>query len=411
LILKNYINRDIYKATGAILLVLILIFVSSRFVKYIQLAVDGTISAGAVFSLLALQIPSVAGFLIPLSFFLAILLTFGRLYSDNELVVVHGLGLGQKDLAKILMPAALSLAVVAGLLSTFLTPWAASQSSILMAEQAAQAKLGIFSAGRFRENSNKDGIVFVESKSEDGQITGVFSVSRQQVKDSKPVSNDNELENQNIEAAPQGTLLGDSLGQSLGQSLATEVPSFHTELKIQTAKTGRHWEDEETGVSYLVLENGQLGDYNQQSDQWQLTNFESTYTRIVQDDDIEVKERAKSTSTIELLRSLSGKSWAEIHWRLAAPISIPLVCLLAVPLARTRPRQGKFSRLLPSIMIYLIYVLLMMYSRKMIEADRIPGELGFWWIHAGMALFIYWLYRPKNRAVKRNAAAKSAKVS
>ena len=403
MILKNYINKDIYKATGAILLVLILIFVSSRFVKYIQLAVDGTISAGAVFSLLALQIPSVAGFLIPLSFFLAILLTFGRLYSDNELVVVHGLGLGQRDLAKILMPAALSLAVVAGLLSTFLTPWAASQSSILMAEQAAQAKLGIFSAGRFRENSSRDGIVFVESKSEDGQISGVFSVSRQQVIDAKTASKDSELGDKNIEAAPQGV--------PLGQSSETEAPLFHTELKIQTAKTGRHWEDEETGVSYLVLENGQFGDYNQQSDQWQLTNFKSTYTRIVQDDDIEVKERAKSTSTIELLKSLSGKSWAEIHWRLAAPISIPLVCLLAVPLARTRPRQGKFSRLLPSIMIYLIYVLLMMYSRKMIEADRIPGELGFWWIHVGMAFFIYWLYRPKNRTIKRNAAAKSAKVS
>ncbi|MDQ7050279.1 MAG: LptF/LptG family permease [Enterobacterales bacterium] len=96
MILKNYINRDIYTTTGAILMVLILIFVSSRFVKYIQLAVSGSISAKAVFSLLALQIPSIAGFLIPLSFFLSILLTFGRLYSDNELVVVQGLGIGEK---------------------------------------------------------------------------------------------------------------------------------------------------------------------------------------------------------------------------------------------------------------------------------------------------------------------------
>ena len=214
MILKHYINKDVYRATGAILLVLILIFVSSRFVKYIQLTVDGTISAKAVFALLALQIPAVAGFLLPLSFFLAVLLTFGRLYSDNELVVIHGLGIGQRDLAKMLMPMALVFALLAGSLSTILTPWAISQSQVLMAEQAAQAKLGIFSAGRFRENSNKDGIVFVESKTDDGVISGVFSVSR-------TTSDDNQT-----------------------KSL----------LKIQTAKQGRQWENEDTGVNYLVLE-------------------------------------------------------------------------------------------------------------------------------------------------------------
>jgi len=384
--------------------VLILIFVSSRFVKYIQLAVDGTISAEAVFSLLALQIPAVAGFLLPLSFFLAILLTFGRLYSDNELVVVHGLGIGQRDLAKMLMPMALVFALIAGSLSTILTPWAISQSQVLMAEQAAQAKLGIFSAGRFRENSNKDGIVFVESKTDDGVISGVFSVSR--------------------------TTSGDSQAKSF--------------LKIQTAKQGRQWENEDTGVNYLVLEQGQvlareqsivpeqnlISDNKMQTEQdlstaetvsdqqsktdltrgsWQITEFSSFYNRIVQDDSIQVKNSTKSTSTIGLLLNRGNEQWAEIHWRLAAPLSIPLICLLAVPLSRTQPRQGKFARLLPSILIYLIYVLLMMYSRKLIETGRIPSLLGYWWIHAGLLMFIYWLYRPakikrKNIRIKSDQA-------
>lgn len=399
MILKHYINKDIYRATGSILLVLILIFVSSRFVKYIQLAVDGTISAEAVFSLLALQIPAVAGFLLPLSFFLAILMTFGRLYSDNELVVVHGLGIGQRDLAKMLMPMALVFAFIAGSLSTILTPWAISQSKILMAEQAAQAKLGIFSAGRFRENSNKDGIVFVESKTDDGTISGVFSVSRTSLNDG--------------EAASQ--------------------------LKIQTAKQGRQWENEETGVNYLVLEQGQvlvkeqtddgravvitlgINQANElpvqnvnsgQKEGWQITEFASFYNRIVQDDSIQVKSNIKSTSTFELLRNLGAEQWAALHWRLAAPLSIPLICLLAVPLSRTQPRQGKFARLLPSILIYLIYVLLMMYSRKLIETGRIPSLLGFWWIHAGLLLFIYWLYRPakirrRNNKINQDKASEN----
>lgn len=377
MILKHYINKDIYRVTASILLVLILIFVSSRFVKYIQFAVDGTISAKAVFTLLALQIPSIAGFLIPLAFFLAILMTFGRLYSDNELVVVHGLGIGQRDLAKMLMPMAFVLALIAGSLSTTLTPWAVSKSNIIMAEQAAQAKLGIFSAGRFRENNDKDGVVFVESKSDDGVIIGVFSASR-------PIFN----------------------SESESESEISKDGKKAVVLKVQTAKRGRQWENKKTGVNYLVLEEGQFLEKSQELEEnveitrWQTTDFASSYTRIVQDELDPVKDNAKSTSMLNLLTNLDNKHWAEIHWRLAAPISIPLICLLAVPLSRTQPRQGKFARLLPSIMIYLIYVLLMMYSRKLIEAGRIPGLLGFWWIHVVMAIFVNWLYRPAK--LKRN---------
>jgi len=351
-------------------MVLILIFISSRFVKYIQLAVDGTISAKAVFALLALQIPSIAGFLIPLSFFLAILLTFGKLYSDNELVVVHSLGIGQKDLARMLFPMALTFALVAGSLSTLLTPWAVSQTKVIMAEQAAQAKLGIFSAGRFRENSSKDGIVFVETKSSDGSIRGVFSVSR-------PV--DKELAN----------LLDD---EQISTS-QNEIFQTSSQLKIQTAMSGRQWEDKKTRINYLLLEQGQYSEFDQLDDRWQLTDFAKMYTKITQEESIEVKDSTKSSSTIDLFINLSPKDWAEIHWRFAAPLSIPLICLLAVPLSRTQPRKGKFSRLLPSIMIYLIYVLLMMYSRKLIESEQIPGVLGFWWIHLGLAAFVYKLYR------------------
>jgi len=368
LIIKRYINKDIYSATASILLVLILIFVSSRFVRYIQLAVDGTISASAVFELLALQIPSVAGFLIPLSFFLAILLTFGRLYSDNELVVIHSLGIGQRHLAKMLLPMALVFALMTGFLSTLLTPWAIAQGKILMAEQISQAKLGVFSAGQFRKNANKDGIVFVETKSDDGTIKGVFSVSRQLMAKPKPL----EIEN--------------NLGVSESQSRQSRPL-----LKIQTAQSGRQWKDDETGINYLVLEQGQFSEYDVEKGTWQLTDFGSSYTRILQDDSIDLKSNIKSTSTADLIDQLGDREWAALHWRLMAPISIPLIGLLAIPLSRTRPNKGKFSRLLPSVLIYLIYVLIMMYSRKLIESGVIPGVLGFWWIHLAMGMFVYWM--------------------
>ena len=397
------------------MLLLILIFISSRFVKYIQLAVDGTISAKAVFSLLALQIPAIAGFLIPLSFFLAILLNFGRLYSDNELVVIHSCGTGERDLAKMLMPLAGWFAITSAFLSLFLTPWAISQSKTLLAEQAAQAKLGVFSAGRFKETANR-GIVFVDHKLKDGSIKGIFSVSREEIKISLKDSNE-ALINKNLtnDALIEESSPSQKVKNKDGDLAPSNPEKFEvkTLLKIQTAESGQQWTDEETKLDYLLLQNGQFSEYDSSKQNWQKTEFKSSYTRIAQDTDLTISSNIKAKSTYFLLQNLqadsilSNKSWAALHWRLAAPLSIPLICLLAIPLSRTQPRKGKFSRIFPSIMIYLIYVLLMMYSRKLIESGKLNEVLGFWWIHGILAFAIYILYRPSKSVV----AAKKAGIA
>ncbi len=379
-------------------MVLILIFISSRFVKYIQLAVNGTISAKAVFSLLALQIPSIAGFLIPLSFFLSILLTFGRLYSDNELVVVQGLGIGERDLAKMLMPMALLLALFAGGLSTLLTPWAVSHSEVIMREEAAKAKLGIFTAGQFRENSHKDGVVYVEAKSDSGEIRGVFSVS----KPKKERATAEKVDNGHSTHSP------DSKNNKIDSQNNQSDDAGYSSLKIQTAARGRQWEDETDGTNYLVLEQGQYSEYNFDDARWQITDFESSYTKIEQSQILQADKNDLPISTLDLIKVLGNREWAELHWRLAAPISIPLMCLLAVPLSRSRPRQGKFARILPSMMIYLFYVLLMLYTRKLIALGQMPGSLGFWWIHLAVLMLIYWLYRPKKVPQDKNKTEASA---
>jgi len=407
LILKNYINRDIYATTGAILMVLILIFISSRFVKYIQLAVSGSISAKAVFSLLALQIPSIAGFLIPLSFFLSILLTFGRLYSDNELVVVQSLGIGEKDLAKMLMPMALVLALFAGALSTLLTPWAVSRSEVIMREEAAKAKLGIFTAGQFRENSHKDGVVYVETKSDSGEIKGVFSVSRPKILDETPTQKESSQPDQSSNQVNAPDKLAREANSKVQNS---KSEASYSSLKIQTAARGRQWQDETNGINYLVLEQGQFSEYNIKDGRWQVTDFDSSYTKIEQNKMVHTDKEQLPTSTIALLKVLGSREWAELHWRIAAPISIPLLCLLAVPLSRSRPRQGKFSRILPSMMIYLGYVLLMLYTRKLIALGQLPGSVGFWWIHLILLALIYWLYKPSKASTKANKNAEQGNV-
>lgn len=369
MILKRYINSEILRTSGAILVVLILIFISTRFIKYIQLAVDGTISSAAVFSLLGLQIPAIAGFLLPLSFFIAILLTFGRLYSEHEMAAIQSVGVGEFQLAKNIMPVALVLALISGAISFFVNPWSSFQSKSLLAQEKAEAKFGAFSPGRFQENASKSGVVFVESKDEAGAIKGIFAV--------------------------------------------TGISEAGKDLQIQTAGSGRFWKesgrDNQRNVTeqdYLVLENGSTYVLEADTNQWNITEYGAYFMRVAPPESESLSLKNKSIATAKLLENPQAAEWAELHWRLSAPLSIPILCFMAVPLARTQPRKGKFSRLFPAIMIYLVYALLMMNGRRFLETGKIPDELGFWWIHLFAVGLCLWLFRPnKNKTRKKREAA------
>ncbi len=358
---------------------LILIFISTRFIKYIQLAVEGSISSSAVFSLMGLQIPAVAGFLIPLSFFIAILLTFGRLYSENEMAVIQSSGVSEVQLTRYVMPVAVVLAIFSAGLSFWVTPWSSQYTQLLMNEEKAEAKLGAFSPGRFHENSGKTGVVFVESKEDDGYIKGVFSVSG--VKE-----DDNTLQ---IQIAQKGYLHRDSEKQ---QSKIIESSN-----DSQTNK--------EIKGDFLVLSEGTNYTFDKSSQEWQKTQYEEYFMRIDPVSLPTLELKTKSMTTGQLFQELSPATWAELHWRLSAPLSIPILCLLAIPLARTAPRKGKFARLFPAIMLYLVYAVLMMNGRRLIEIEKIPVELGYWWIHGAFIAIAYFLLTPKRIKASRRKAS------
>ena len=60
---------------------------------------------------------------------------------------------------------------------------------------------------------------------------------------------------------------------------------------------------------------------------------------------------------------------------------IPIVTLIAVPLSKVNPRQGRFSKLVPAALLYAIYYILLQVSRDQVAAGELPGSVGLWWVH------------------------------
>ena len=120
----------------------------------------------------------------------------------------------------------------------------------------------------------------------------------------------------------------------------------------------------------------------------------------------------ESRPTLDLLRATSLKERAELHWRIALPVMAVALTLLAVPLSRLRPRQGRYSRVWVAVVIYFIYVSLASAAKVWIERGTLPEALGLWWVHAVVAalaaiviLWPGWIARLRHRDVGVGVAA------
>ncbi len=115
--------------------------------------------------------------------------------------------------------------------------------------------------------------------------------------------------------------------------------------------------------------------------------------------------------TSVLMASNQADLRGELHWRLALPIMAVVMGLIAVPLARLRPRQGRYARVGFAILIFFVYIELVIAGKVWLVRGVTPEWLGLWWVHAAVALFAgllllvpRWLARLRYRRNSARAA-------
>ncbi len=137
MIIIRYLVRETLKSQLAILFILLLIFFCQKLVRILGAAVDGEIPTNLVLSLLGLGVPEMAQLILPLSLFLGLLMTLGKLYTESEITVMHACGLSKAVLVK----AAMVLALFTGIVAAVNVMWAGPTSSRHQDEVLAEAKL------------------------------------------------------------------------------------------------------------------------------------------------------------------------------------------------------------------------------------------------------------------------------
>ena len=358
MILSRYLNREVFTSTLAILGVLFAIFISQRIVKYLAQAASGDISGTMVWQMVLLYSPVLLGFLLPLAFFLGCLLAFSRLYVDSEMAVLRSVGVSEQKLINLLIPIAVIVALIGGAVSLWLAPVANETTYQIRDEHASKLELSMLEPGRFQIFQEGEGVVYADSSDSPSHLGNFFLAEL-------PVEN-----------------------------------SPYT--RIISAKSAERFYDEEQDKNFLQLNDGLVYELDANKNVRKITEFEHYYARLEAERSIVSRRKISATPTMELIETADGPSWAELHWRLAVPLSVPFLLFLAIPLSRVRPREGKFAKMLPALMIYIGYVVLIVVFRKWVEAEKIPGWLGFFPIYIIMGLLAARMLYSHGRANTKN---------
>jgi lipopolysaccharide export system permease protein len=347
MIIRRYVRSEVYKSVAAILLVLLLIFTLQRFVYYLRDAAAGELSSELVGILLAFQIPRILGLLLPLAVFLGVLLALGRMYADHEITVLRACGLGQDWLLRVLLVPMVVVALLSLSMTLYLTPWAQARQEEQLAREMAQRDVALLQAGRFQKTADGRGILFVEKKDGNGELENIFLAQLPKA-----------------ESEPYVVV----------SSLAGKITRSEEGSRFLLLKKGQQW----------LLENNREADHGL----GRKTDFDE-YLSGVPDRTMNRRSRSVDAMSLEqLLSEASPKHIAELQWRVSMGLSVLILAAVAVPLARVRPREGRYARILPALIFYMLYLLLLIVSRNAVEREQIEPVFGLWWVHVVALLYL-----------------------
>jgi lipopolysaccharide export system permease protein len=147
--------------------------------------------------------------------------------------------------------------------------------------------------------------------------------------------------------------------------------------------------DDETGDLYIVLTDGYRYVGTPGKKDYEIMKYDEYAIRIKKEINL-TKTDASSASTTELWHNRDNRlSAAELQWRISLPLSAIILIAMGVPLSKIQPRHGRFVRLIPATLIYIIYVNLLVLARSWIRTGVISTNVGMWWVHIIMLMVAF----------------------
>jgi len=324
--------RETLKSQLAILFILLLIFFCQKLVRILGAAVDGEIPTNLVLSLLGLGVPEMAQLILPLSLFLGLLMTLGKLYTDSEITVMHACGLSKAVLVKAAMILALFTGIVAAVNVMWAGPWSARHQDEVLAEAKANPGMAALAQGQFQQATDGSSVLFIESV-DGSRFNDVF--------------------------------------------LAQIRPKGNARPSVVVADSGE-LSQKKDGSQVVTLSKGTRFEGTALLRDFRITDFQD-YQAIIGHQAVALDpDDTEQMGMRTLLNTDNKRANAELHWRLTLIFTCFMMALMVVPLSVVNPRQGRVLSMLPAMLLYLVFFLLQTSLKSNAAKGRIDPLIWMW---------------------------------
>ncbi|MCI1032968.1 lipopolysaccharide export system permease protein [Raoultella sp. BIGb0149] len=312
MIIIRYLVRETLKSQLAILFILLLIFFCQKLVRILGAAVDGDIPTNLVLSLLGLGIPEMAQLILPLSLFLGLLMTLGKLYTESEITVMHACGLSKAVLVKAAMILALFTGAVAAVNVMWAGPWSSRHQDEVLSEAKANPGMAALAQGQFQQASDGSAVLFIESVN-GKRFQDVFLAQLRPKGNARP----------SVVVADSGELSQQKDGS-----------------QVVTMNQGTRFE----GTAMLR--------------DFRITDFKNYQAIVGHQAVASDPDDTEQMDMRTLWHTQTDRARAELHWRFTLVATVFIMALMVVPLSVVNPRQGRVLSMLPAMLLYLVFFLL-----------------------------------------------------
>ena len=323
-VIDRMVAWELAKTVLAVLLVLVTIIVSRKFLDILTKAIEGEVSVDIVFWLLGLKTLTATAILIPPALFMAILTVTGRMYRDHEMSVLASAGIGPRRFYQALSWVILPVFLLSAYLALMVMPWSERHIQQLIQRDVETHDVRGIKAGRFNEFSAGDVVLYAESMDENRDMRNIFVQSR-----------------------------------------------HNTTTGVVIAERG-HLHRADNGDNFVILNDGRRYQGIPGQADYVINEFAEYGVRISGPEEVSAALKREATDTLQLLASRTPPELAELQKRVAIPLGVLALSVLAVPLARVAPRKGAYGNIFSAFLIYIIYENAQKISQGMLMTSKIP---------------------------------------
>ena len=339
MIIERYIIKEVLINFFVIVGILLSIFALYSLTTFLGKVGSESFTVMEIVYLTTLKTFVSAAVLIPLSYFLSIVISFGGLNTHNELVVIRSLGISETFVLSTIITLGIVISIIVAIISLGGRPTAYQKMYQLENFIESRWEFDKVKPKNFYLSRNNSETIYIGNRKNTGSVENVF------IKIEKK-------DGFELVTAPYGI--------------------------IKTKKG--------VSISELKLNNATV--YSQTNDDTFFAKTELLELQVNTETEVEAEKKIKQKENYKLSESSISAELSEWQWRLSAPISTLVLSFLAFSLVKPESSKNKASKILTAVLLYSAYYITLGFFRTWVNQDVVTS---IWYVPLSFSLIAVYL--------------------